>query len=161
MILFSVSLPQPCRFFEQLRTARVITKDDSSTTKPAWSGNGRQRQAASRERKLWLVALRGVRLRDCNPAAANVAPPHAEPTPAEEAAARAREAEEQAALPYKWTQTIGDLDVSISIPGNLKARDLVVDIKKTSLLARIKGQEPFIDVRFCVPAACRRVLRGN
>lgn len=71
---------------------------------------------------------------------------HPEPTPAEEAAARAKEAEEQAALPYKWTQTIGDVDISISIPGNLKGRDLNVDIKKTKLVAGIKGQEPIINV---------------
>lgn len=70
-----------------------------------------------------------------------------EPTPAEEAAAAAKEKAEQEALPYKWSQTIGDLDISILIPGNLKARDLIVDIKKQKLLARVKGQEPFIDVR--------------
>ncbi|OAA54330.1 nuclear movement protein [Niveomyces insectorum RCEF 264] len=65
-------------------------------------------------------------------------------TPAEEEAARAKEAAEQAALPYKWTQTIGDLDLTVSIPGNLKARDLVVDIQRTSLTVGIKGQEPFV-----------------
>ncbi|KAK4152242.1 HSP20-like chaperone [Chaetomidium leptoderma] len=62
-------------------------------------------------------------------------------TPAEEAAARAQEQAEQDALPYKWTQTIGDLDITISVPGNLKGRDLVVDIKKDSISAAIKGQE--------------------
>jgi len=68
-------------------------------------------------------------------------------TPEEKAAdeaARAKEAEEQAALPYKWTQTIGDLDITVEIPGNLKAKDLIVDIKKTKLLVGIKGQEPII-----------------
>ncbi|KAI1334204.1 nuclear movement protein [Xylariaceae sp. FL0016] len=69
-----------------------------------------------------------------------------DPTPEQEAAARAKEAEEQAALPYKWNQTIGELDVVIpSIPGNLKARDLVIEIKKQSLKAGIKGQTPLID----------------
>lgn len=67
-----------------------------------------------------------------------------EPTPAEEAAARAKEAEEQAALPYKWIQTIGDLDITVEIPGNLKGRDLNVDIKKKKLVLGIKGQEPII-----------------
>ncbi|KAK4188517.1 HSP20-like chaperone [Podospora australis] len=67
-----------------------------------------------------------------------------EPNPAEEAAARAREKAEQEALPYKWTQTIGDLDVTLTVPGNLKARDLTIDIKKTSLSAGIKGQDPII-----------------
>ncbi|KAK3383717.1 HSP20-like chaperone [Lasiosphaeria ovina] len=70
------------------------------------------------------------------------APP--EPNPAEEAAARAKEKAEQDALPYKWTQTIGDLDITLSVPGNLKGRDLAVDIKKQSISAGIKGQEPII-----------------
>jgi HSP20 family molecular chaperone IbpA len=70
----------------------------------------------------------------------------AEPTPAEEAAARAKEAEEQAALPYKWTQTIGDLDVTLEVPGNLKGKDINVEIKKKKLVLGIKGQEPIISV---------------
>ncbi|KAL2022739.1 hypothetical protein VTK56DRAFT_4555 [Thermocarpiscus australiensis] len=67
-----------------------------------------------------------------------------EPTPAEEAAARAKEKAEQDALPYKWTQTIGDLDISISVPGNIKGRDVVVDIKKQSIAAGLKGQDPIL-----------------
>ncbi|OBT42320.1 hypothetical protein VE00_06326 [Pseudogymnoascus sp. WSF 3629] len=63
---------------------------------------------------------------------------------AAEAAARAREEEEQAALPYKWTQTIRDLSLNFTVPGNFKGRDLVVEIKKTKLSAGIKGQEPII-----------------
>lgn len=76
-----------------------------------------------------------------------------EPTPAEEAAARAKEQAEQDALPYKWTQTIGDLDISLTVPGNLKGRDIVVDIKKTSISAGIKGQEPTIKVRSSIQCA--------
>ncbi|RDL30980.1 HSP20-like chaperone [Venustampulla echinocandica] len=67
-----------------------------------------------------------------------------EPTPAEVVAARAKEAEEQAALPYKWTQAIGDLDVIIELPGNIKGKDLNVDIKKKKLFLAVKGQEPII-----------------
>lgn len=77
---------------------------------------------------------------------ANRAANHTDPSPAEEAAARKKEAEEQAALPYKWTQTIGELDLTFNVPGNLKSRDLVVDIKKQSIVAGIKGQEPIISV---------------
>jgi hypothetical protein len=33
------------------------------------------------------------------------------------------------------------------VPGNLKGRDLVVDIKKDSITAGIKGQEPILKVR--------------
>ncbi|KAL2122823.1 hypothetical protein VTJ04DRAFT_3278 [Mycothermus thermophilus] len=74
-----------------------------------------------------------------------------EPTAAEEAAARAKEKAEQDALPYKWRQTIGDVDVDITVPGNLKARDLVVDIKKNSIVAGIKGQEPILKGDFPHP----------
>ena len=65
----------------------------------------------------------------------------------DEAAAHAKEQAEQETLPYKWTQTIGDVDISISVPGNLKGRDLVVDILKDRLTAGVKGQEPIINVR--------------
>ncbi|PHH61442.1 hypothetical protein CDD81_350 [Ophiocordyceps australis] len=67
-----------------------------------------------------------------------------EPTPAQEAAARAKENEEQATLPYKWVQTIGDVDISFTVPGNLKSRDLVIDFKKQTICAGIKGQDPII-----------------
>ena len=60
---------------------------------------------------------------------------------------RAREKEEQAKLPYKWTQTIQDLDITVSVPANLKGRDIVVDMKKTYLKVGVKGQDPIIDVR--------------
>jgi HSP20 family molecular chaperone IbpA len=63
-----------------------------------------------------------------------------------DAEAKAKEDAEQAALPYKWTQTIKDLDVTIPIPGNIKGRDLDVTLAKTKLKVAIKGQTPFIDV---------------
>ncbi|KAI1819170.1 CS-domain-containing protein [Xylaria intraflava] len=67
-------------------------------------------------------------------------------TPEQEAAARAKEAAEQDALPYKWTQNIAELDITIpSIPANLKGRDLVVELKKQSIKAGIKGQTPIIE----------------
>ena len=69
----------------------------------------------------------------------------AEETAADEAA-RAKEAAEQAALPYKWTQTIGDLDITVEVPGILKGKDLIVEIKKTKLKVGVKGQDPIIDV---------------
>jgi hypothetical protein len=67
-----------------------------------------------------------------------------EPNPAEEAAARAKEAEEQASLPYKWTQKISELDITFVVPGNMKSRDIVVDIKSKKLVAGIKGQDPVL-----------------
>ncbi|PSR87401.1 HSP20-like chaperone [Coniella lustricola] len=69
-----------------------------------------------------------------------------EPTPAEEAAARAQEQAEQEALPYRWTQTIGDVDITVAgIPGNFKGKDLAVDIKKQKLVAGVKGKDPVIN----------------
>ena len=59
---------------------------------------------------------------------------------------RAREKEEQAKLPYRWSQTIQDLDIVVSVPSNLKGKDIVVDVKKTYLKVGVKGQEPIIDV---------------
>ncbi|CAF9930055.1 hypothetical protein IMSHALPRED_008077 [Imshaugia aleurites] len=71
------------------------------------------------------------------------------PTPAErekkDKEDRAREAEEQAKLPYKWTQSIQDLDITIGVPSNLRGKDIVVDMTKTKLKVGVKGQEPFID----------------
>ena len=72
------------------------------------------------------------------------------PTPEErerlDKEAKQKEEQEQAALPYKWTQTIGDLDLTAPVPSNMKGKDFDVKITKTSLKAGIKGQEPIIDV---------------
>jgi hypothetical protein len=59
---------------------------------------------------------------------------------------KAREDAEQAQLPYKWTQTIRDVDVTAPIPGNLKGRDLDVLLTKNKIRVAIKGQEPLIEV---------------
>lgn len=72
------------------------------------------------------------------------------PTPEEreklDAEAKKKEQEEQSKLPYKWTQQIGDLDITAPIPGNIKGKDLDVKITKTSLKAGIKGQDVIIEV---------------
>ncbi|KAL6859880.1 hypothetical protein ACO1O0_003904 [Amphichorda felina] len=68
-----------------------------------------------------------------------------EPTPADETAARAKEAEEQAALPYKWSQQIHELDITFTVPGNMKSRDLAIEIKKRKLVAGLKGHPPIIN----------------
>jgi HSP20 family molecular chaperone IbpA len=73
------------------------------------------------------------------------------PTPEDretaDAELKAKEAAEQATLPYKWTQTIKDLDVTIQIDGKYKGRDLDVKFTKSTLKVAIKGQDPIIDVR--------------
>ncbi|KAF2501229.1 CS-domain-containing protein [Lophium mytilinum] len=71
------------------------------------------------------------------------------PTPSERGRAdeelKAKEAAEQGALPYKWTQTIKDVDITVSVPGNLKGRDLDVKFTKGKLKIGVKGQDPVID----------------
>ncbi|KAB2107622.1 hypothetical protein AG0111_0g3926 [Alternaria gaisen] len=74
----------------------------------------------------------------------SASPPPEEKNKAD-AEARAKELAEQAALPYKWDQTIKDLDITITIDAKYKGKDLVVDIGRNKLKVGIKGQEPFID----------------
>lgn len=59
---------------------------------------------------------------------------------------KAKEAAEQAQLPYKWTQTIKDVDITAQVPGNIKGKDLDVKLTKTGLKVAIKGQDAIIDV---------------
>lgn len=61
---------------------------------------------------------------------------------------KAREQAEQAALPYKWDQTIKDLDITVPIEGKYKGKDLDVKISRNALRVGIKGQPPVIDVRY-------------
>ncbi|OGM44130.1 nuclear movement protein nudC [Aspergillus bombycis] len=69
----------------------------------------------------------------------------------EEKERKAKEDAEQAKLPYKWTQTIKDVDVTISVPGNLRGRDLDVVLTKTKIKVAVKGQEPIIEGDFPHP----------
>lgn len=68
----------------------------------------------------------------------------------EEKERKAREDAEQAQLPYKWTQTIRDVDVTAPIPANIKGRDMEVVLTKTKIKVAIKGQEPIIEVCTCL-----------
>eukprot|EP00271_Cylindrocystis_brebissonii_P010154 TRINITY_DN26255_c0_g1_i1.p1 TRINITY_DN26255_c0_g1~~TRINITY_DN26255_c0_g1_i1.p1 ORF type:complete len:362 (+),score=124.65 TRINITY_DN26255_c0_g1_i1:95-1087(+) len=45
---------------------------------------------------------------------------------------------------YSWTQTLGEVDVTIPLPPGTKSRGLLVEIKKKSLTVGLKGQEPII-----------------
>ncbi|KAL1961060.1 hypothetical protein VTO42DRAFT_4948 [Malbranchea cinnamomea] len=77
------------------------------------------------------------------------------PTPSErerlDREARAKEEAEQAALPYKWTQTIRDADVAIPVPAETRARDLIVELTRNTIKVAIKGGETFIDGSFPHP----------
>lgn len=71
------------------------------------------------------------------------------PTPSErerlDKEAKEREEQEQATLPYKWTQTLNEAEVSVPISGNLKSKDLIVELKKTHIKVAVRGQTPIID----------------
>ncbi|KAL4871368.1 hypothetical protein BDV12DRAFT_164176 [Aspergillus spectabilis] len=69
----------------------------------------------------------------------------------EEKQRKAAEAAEQALLPYKWTQTIADVDVTIPVPGNIRGRDLEVVLTKTNIKVAIRGQEAIIEGQFPHP----------
>ncbi|KAF7436760.1 hypothetical protein PC9H_003593 [Pleurotus ostreatus] len=64
-------------------------------------------------------------------------------------ATKAREAEEQAALPYTWTQLLGELDIVVPVPKGTRARDLVVTIQKKKLKVALKGKEPIMEGELC------------
>ena len=78
---------------------------------------------------------------DQNPSAADLAERERE-----DKERKIREDAEQAQLPYKWTQTIRDVDVTAPIPSNIKGRDLDVVLTKNKIRVAIKGQEPLIEV---------------
>ncbi|RMZ82900.1 hypothetical protein DV737_g1937, partial [Chaetothyriales sp. CBS 132003] len=77
--------------------------------------------------------------------------PSAEERRKKDEQARKQEEEEQSKLPYKWSQTLQEAEVNVPIPGNLKSRDLIVDLKKTSLKVAIKGQDPIVNGNFPYP----------
>ncbi|GCB17789.1 nuclear movement protein nudC [Aspergillus awamori] len=82
----------------------------------------------------------------------------------EESARKAREAAEQAQLPYKWTQTIRDVEVTIPVASNIRGRDLDVVLTKTKIRVAIKGQEAFIDGEFphpVIPDECSWTLEST
>ncbi|KAI0651938.1 nuclear movement protein nudC [Trametes meyenii] len=68
---------------------------------------------------------------------------------ARDKADRNREAAEQAALPYSWTQQLGDVDVTVPVPKGTRGRDLSVVIQKKKLSVGLKGKEPILSGELC------------
>ncbi|KAM5468331.1 hypothetical protein MauCBS54593_005072 [Microsporum audouinii] len=62
-----------------------------------------------------------------------------------------KEAKEQATLPYKWTQTIAEAEVTIPVPAEIRGKDLDVVLTKTKIRVALKGKEPLIDGSFPHP----------
>ena len=46
---------------------------------------------------------------------------------------------------YRWTQSLQDLNVYVKVPKGTKAKQLVITIKKTSLLVKVAGSEAVLD----------------
>ena len=53
------------------------------------------------------------------------------------------------ALPYKWTQQLGDVDITVPVPKGTRARDLNVVIQKKKLSVGLKGKEPIMAGELC------------
>ncbi|KAL7419221.1 hypothetical protein Q5752_006058 [Cryptotrichosporon argae] len=59
---------------------------------------------------------------------------------------RAREREEQAALPYKWEQELKTVTVIVPLPAGTRSRDLTVVMDRKKLNVQVKGaSEPILD----------------
>ncbi|KAL4956405.1 nuclear movement protein nudC [Aspergillus filifer] len=87
-------------------------------------------------------------------------PQEADPTPLEtqqreetEKVRKAAEDAEQAKLPYKWTQTIRDLDITIPVDAKYRGKDFEVELKKESILVKLRGKdgEVFVEGSFPHP----------
>ncbi|KAF9270190.1 nuclear movement protein nudC [Marasmius fiardii PR-910] len=62
---------------------------------------------------------------------------------------RAREAAEQAVLPYKWKQELGEVDITVPVPKGTKGRDLVIVIQKKKLSVGLKGKDKIFEGELC------------
>ncbi|BFZ59015.1 hypothetical protein YB2330_000015 [Saitoella coloradoensis] len=71
--------------------------------------------------------------------------PAAEQKTVQDDAARQREREEQATLPYQWRQTLADVDVDIPIPKGTRGKFVNVVIEKQRIIVGLKGQEPILE----------------
>ena len=52
-------------------------------------------------------------------------------------------------LPYRWTQQLGDVDVTVPVPKGTRGRDLSVVIQKKKLSVGLKGKEPIMSGELC------------
>ncbi|GAC93587.1 hypothetical protein PHSY_001152 [Pseudozyma hubeiensis SY62] len=62
-----------------------------------------------------------------------------------DAAERAREAAEQAALPYTWKQQLDIVEISVPVPQGTKGRDLIVELKKRKIKVALKGKDAILE----------------
>lgn len=60
-------------------------------------------------------------------------------------------------LPYRWKQTLADVDITVPVPVGTRAKQLVVEIKKNHLTVSLRGQDPIIKVSQSAPSLINRV----
>ena len=53
------------------------------------------------------------------------------------------------ALPYSWTQELGDVDVTVPVPQGTRGKDLAVVLQKKKLSVGLKGHEPIMAGELC------------
>lgn len=55
---------------------------------------------------------------------------------------------------YEWDQTLTEVNIYITVPSGVRAKDLAVNIQSQHLSVGIKGNPPYLDVsRCCVRSA--------
>jgi hypothetical protein len=53
------------------------------------------------------------------------------------------------ALPYRWRQELGEVEISAAVPAGTRGKDLVVTIQKKRLSVGLKGQTPILNGELC------------
>lgn len=53
------------------------------------------------------------------------------------------------ALPYTWTQELGEVDLVVPVAKGTRGKDLNVVIQKKKLSVGLKGQEKILDGELC------------
>ncbi|CAL1695652.1 unnamed protein product [Somion occarium] len=68
---------------------------------------------------------------------------------ARDKADREREAQEQAALPYRWKQQLEEVDIVVPVPAGTRGKDLNVVLGRKKLSVGLKGKEPIMSGELC------------
>ena len=53
------------------------------------------------------------------------------------------------ALPYSWTQELGEVDITVPVPQGTRGADLAVVLRKKKLRLALKGLDPILDGELC------------
>jgi Holliday junction resolvase-like predicted endonuclease len=53
------------------------------------------------------------------------------------------------ALPYRWKQELGEVDIIVPVPKGTRGKDVVVVIQKKKLSVGLKGQDKIMEGQLC------------